>query len=151
LRIEPINRADWPVLIAMGENAFKVSKFIMENLIAPVDLFYSRKITQDENIIGYYLLRPRCVLDGWAPRMSLREDLSGYRAKNGVEGVALVVDPAYRGHGHGKLLMDLPREYGFQYCWGYQQKNLDNIHHWMKRRRLVARLGQLYVTLQDLS
>jgi GNAT superfamily N-acetyltransferase len=146
-----VYQSDLPILIKMGERAFKLSALIVADLIANIDLHYSRKVMVDNIIVGYYILRPKCVIDtvvSWG--MIAREDLTPYRTKHGVEGVALVVDSEYRGHGIGKMLMDLPRQFGFEYVWGNQTKSLDNIHHWLKRRRLVARLGQLFVTVQDL-
>lgn len=102
----------------------------------------------DQRVIGFYILGDRDVLTG-TRRMEPTEDLAPYQGKKGVEGIALGVIPEVRGKGIGNRLKDYPKHLGFDYVWGLQLAELNNLQHWLKRRRLVAKSKEMYATLQD--
>ncbi len=102
----------------------------------------------DQRVIGFYILGDRDVLMGTAS-MEKTEDLTPYEGKKGVEGIALGVIPEARGKGIGNRLKDYPQRLGFDYVWGLQLAELNNLQHWLKRRRLVAKTKSMYATLQD--
>ena len=67
---------------------------------------------------------------------------------DGVEGILLFVEEAYRGKGWGNKLKDMPKEIGYDYVWGRQHKNLNNLDHWLKRRELILEKEREYVTAE---
>jgi GNAT superfamily N-acetyltransferase len=101
-------------------------------------------------IVGFYLLGEHPVSDVVDAETQVKEELSSYAPQQGVEGVALYVDPAYRGQGIASMLKDIPYTSGKDYVWGYQSKHLNNLPQWLKRRRLVAEDPQSYITLADI-
>lgn len=118
----------------------------------------SRKLMRDGTMIGFYLLQEDSIAEltnNRYDRCKPLEDLSVYATKRGIEGIILLVLPAYRGHGYGNLLKDLPRQMGYDYVYGEQFKASPAVlQHWLKRRRLVADCcgptGDVWVTLEDL-
>ncbi len=107
-------------------------------------------VIDGEQVLGFYILGERDVLSGTAG-MDRTEDLSAYEHKRGVEGIALGVVPQARGKGIGNRLKDYPKSLGADYIWGLQLADLNNLEHWLKRRRLVAKTDRMYATLQDLK
>lgn len=71
-----------------------------------------------------------------------------YENLNGVEGVLLGVDKSIMGNGYGTKLKDYTKTLGFDYVWGQQLKSLNNLTHWLKRRKLVAITGDVYITAE---
>lgn len=96
----------------------------------------SRVLLRDGAPIGCYLLRPTDK----APT-----DRPGF-AGNGVEGVSLVVEPEYRGMGYGRLLRSVPDRLGFDFVFGRQLKELENLESWLNSRELLADRGEYWVT-----
>jgi GNAT superfamily N-acetyltransferase len=128
------------------------------------DWSLSRKLVTDR-IVGFYLLHEGSIAEwaetrlawAWAhdcrsvyDNCEIKEDLNWYRGQRGVEGIALVVLPEYRGLGYGAMLKRLPQQMGFQHVFGEHFKSAYNLHHWLKSRRLVAACDGIWVTLQDL-
>ena len=71
-----------------------------------------------------------------------------YDKFNGVEGVLLFVSEDIRGNGWGNKLKDHPKLMGYDYIWGIQLKSLNNLNHWLKRRKLISDNGFSYLTLE---
>lgn len=112
--------------------------------------FLSRILLVDNKIAGFYLLRYSNIeVDVTSKKFTLKEDLSKYRGKQGIEGIALGILPKYKNKGYGKVLRSYPRSLGYDYIWGEQLKDLNNLNDWLKIRRLVAENEESYVTLQD--
>ena len=104
-----------------------------------------------KKIVGFYLLQYNTLFHG----IELNEmkpliDLTPYKNKTGIEGVALWVDPKYRGQGAGNSLKDVPKSLGADYIWGLQFKSLNNLNDWLKRRQLVAENGGVYLTAEKI-
>ena len=71
-----------------------------------------------------------------------------YKDLNGVEGVLLCVDETLRGQGYGNKMKDYPKTLGYDYIWGQQFKDLDNLNDWLKRRVLVGETQYVYITAE---
>lgn len=81
--------------------------------------------------------------------MAAVEDLSPYQDRSGVEGIALAVSGAHRHRSLASMLKNYPRTLGVDYIFGLQYKSLNNLDHWLRRRRLVAYNDTTYCTLED--
>lgn len=116
---------------------------------------YSKSIVveKDGEIIGIYLLGDRQLRDGIIDEEcedNVYVDLDEYDRKNGVEGVALVVDKNHRDLGLGSKLKDYTTTIGADYIWGIQYKELGNLSQWLRRRKLAAENDEVNITVQDL-
>lgn len=105
--------------------------------------------------IGIYLVGDRHLFEVIKDeKATTTEDLSHYANKVGVEGVALAVIPEAQKMGIGKKLKDaLLNMVTADYIFGLQYKNLNNLQHWLRSRRVVAQSSgdeAVYITLQDL-
>jgi hypothetical protein len=101
-------------------------------------------------VLGFYILGDRQLLAGVEEEEATpTEDLSSYGAKTGVEGVALGIIPIARGNGLGSKFKNYPKTLGVDYVWGIQLKQLNNLEHWLKRRRVVAENTESVITLED--
>jgi predicted double-glycine peptidase len=110
-------------------------------------------VEKDGEIIGAYLLGDRQLRDGIIDMEcedNVYVDLDKYDLKNGVEGVALVVDNNYRDLGLGSKLKDYTTTLGVDYIWGVQYKKLGNLTQWLRRRKLAAENDAFNITVQDL-
>lgn len=71
----------------------------------------------------------------------------------GIEGVGLYLLPEYRNKGLGKALIQYPYEIlcdQFSYIWGGQEKDLNNLFDWLKRRELIYDTGRCFYTIASL-
>ena len=169
IRIEPVLVADIDYIIDHSVTTFHGHGLTDEAIVAFIDQAtdwtISKKLLIADQLVGFYLLHEDSVADwaenriAWAAthdcrsvydHCDMKEDLSRYRGQHGVEGVALVVLPEYRGLGYGAQLKKLPRQMGYQHVFGEHFKSSHNLHHWLKSRRLVAECSGLWLTLQDL-
>lgn len=105
--------------------------------------------------IGMYLVGDRHLFEVIKDEKATpTDDLSHYANKVGVEGVALAVIPEAQKMGVGKKLKAaLLNMVAADYIFGLQYKNLNNLQHWLKSRRIVAQSSgdeAVYITLQDL-
>ena len=100
----------------------------------------SRKVMLKDQIVGFYLLRKS--------HCNIPEKYKLDPKLKGAQGLALYLDPRYRGKGIGKQLMDLPKTLGFDYVWGGQAKGLNNLNYWLKRRILIDENDFCYHTLE---
>lgn len=83
---------------------------------------------------------------------NLIQSLKKYKGR-GIEGVALFVRKEYRNLGLGKTLLEYPYEYlskHFSYIWGGQEKDLNNLYDWLKRRELIYDTGTCFYTIGSL-
>ena len=78
-------------------------------------------------------------------------DVHIYDKLIGVEGVALVIKPTYRGLGLASRLKDYTRTLGADYIWGIQYRTLDNLQYWLRRRKLVAQGLDQNITVEDFN
>lgn len=67
---------------------------------------------------------------------------------NGIQGLALCVKKSKRGNGLGNILKKYFRKYGYDYIWGIQHKDLNNINEWLKTRELVFENENYYCTIE---
>jgi GNAT superfamily N-acetyltransferase len=141
----PITPDDHDVALAMVEEEFGPGA--LGYVKAVTDWGISHKLTVEGEIVGVYLLSERTVT---VFSKYSNENLSQYGNKHGVEGIALIVKPRFRGSGLGKKLIELPKALGYDYVFGQHLKTLNNLDHWLKRRRLVAFTDAVWVTLADL-
>lgn len=143
---------------------------LVDYLLGTVDWKISVKAVVDGKVVGFYFLDENdlvttlsyyCAKDKNALEYDIPEvgetdecvvykDLSEYGDKFGLEGVAIGVDPKYKGMGIGKKLIEHSQSLGYDYIWGMQYESLGNIKHWLKRRELVAVVPGIYFTVQDL-
>ena len=79
-------------------------------------------IDEKENIVGVYTLLKNEIYEEFP-------NTEKYEGLDGVEGILLFVEEAYRGKGWGNKLKDMPKEIGYDYVWGRQHKNLNNLDH----------------------
>lgn len=101
-------------------------------------------------MLGYYLFGEQGIKDEINySDFNSKEDLNNYSDKKGLQGVSLFVKPEYRNLGIGRLLKDYSQELPYDYVWGYHSFHLNNLDHWLKRRRLVGQDSNAYVTLRD--
>lgn len=156
VKIENISNRDIPEIYAMAKRQFEKNLNVHEiakTLETDVDWYISKKLTVNGKIVGFYLLNEKNVNEVVEPEYSF-EDLAKYDNKRGVEGIMLMILPECRGYGFGDMLKELPKALGYDYIFGQQLKNLNNLTDWLKRRRLVGELpefGGIYVTLADLK
>lgn len=132
---------------------------IKEKLFRRIDNNLSIKLTKNGQILGVYLLAQNSL-----PKFidNIKKDLfsehKGYRitldvselTDNGLQGIALVVHPRYRGEGFGNMLKDYSENMGYDYVWGIQHKSLKNINDWLKRRKIVFESDNTYCTVKIL-
>jgi len=127
------------------ETADEIKTYL--NIVTDWDI--SKKAVLNNEIIGCYLFNEIPVVSFSKYQI---EDLSKYKDKKGLQGVALVIKPEYRGLSYGRQLREIPLKMGYDYVWGQHLKGLDNIDSWMRfGRRVVADNGGIIVTLMDLD
>ena len=71
----------------------------------------------------------------------------------GIEGVAVFLKQEYRDKGLGRLLINYPYHHlqeNFSYIWGGQEKQLENLFDWLKRRELLYDTGDCFYTIGSL-
>jgi ADP-ribose pyrophosphatase YjhB (NUDIX family) len=124
--------------------------WLVPHVIQHMDPEISLIAMEGDRVIGFYILGRRSILDGVkSEHLKPTEDLKPYRQRQGIEGVALGIVPDRRGTGLGSRFKDYPQTLGADYMWGLQMHDLDNLSHWLKRRRIVARNPEMVATLQD--
>lgn len=158
--------------------ALKVGLKVFEGQMAPkalltylsksADWQLSVKATYQGKVVGFYLLAENQIYDYLIHYMvrdykcysieecnkknsgAIRVDPNIFKELSGVEGVALGVDPSYKGLGIGKKLIEYSQNLPYDYVWGQQYEHLGNIQHWTKRRKIAAYFPGLYLTYQML-
>lgn len=140
------------------------AKNLLSYLAKAADWSISVKATYKGKVVGFYLLNENQMYDYIIHYMvrdykcytfkdcnrknpnSIKVNPEKFRDLEGVEGVALGVDPEYKGIGIGKKLMEYSQNLPYDYIWGQQYESLDNIQHWIKRRDVAAYFPGLYIT-----
>jgi len=152
VQIEPLTQQDLPRVREGIELAFgHYGDWVWSYTEGATDWSISAKAVVESQMAGFYCLNLRDVNDEVAANeFTPLEDLSPYTAKTGLEGVALVVFPEFRGLGIGSALKDATQRLGADYIWGAQLKSLGNLEQWLRRRRKVAENPEMYLTLEDL-
>jgi hypothetical protein len=97
-------------------------------------------VDDENNIKGVYILGGN--------QLNSIVTAKDYKELNGVEGVLLCVDETLRGQGYGNKMKDYPKTLGYDYIWGQQFKDLDNLNDWLKRRVLVGETQYVYITAE---
>lgn len=100
----------------------------------------------DIHIIGVYILRDEAL----PFHLSLKPSGVKYRGR-GAHGVLLAIDPAYKGQGWGRLLIEHPKELGYDYIWGQAMASLNNLEFWKRRREHLATIHGVHITAQQLK
>jgi GNAT superfamily N-acetyltransferase len=121
---------------------------MFDYLIKSVDWGISIKATVGDKIVGCYLLsqEPISSCDSVDD-----EKIKYYSNLYGLQGISLAVSNEYRNMGIGKALRDETLNMGYDYIWGYQSKELNNIDNWVKfGRKIVGETYFDYITLMDL-
>ena len=114
--------------------------YYMRNL-ANVNWEVSALLLNDEdNIKGAYILGNHQI-----PSILAADD---YLGLDGIEGVLLCVDESIRGLGYGNQLKEYPKSLGYDYIWGQQFIPLGNLNDWLKRRELIGRTEDVYITAE---
>ena len=159
-------------------DALKIGLRVFEGQMGPKELLtylakaadwqISVKATYQGKIVGFYLLNENQIYDYLLHYMmrdyncysmeqcnrkhpnSIKVDPMKFKNLNGIEGVALGVDPDYKGLGIGKKLIEYSQSLPYDYVWGQQYEHLGNIEHWIKRRNVAAYFPGLYLTYQML-
>ena len=112
------------------------------NEIQPIDSNLSIVAEVDGKVAGFYIIK-----DANIPLLGKEED-EMLSKLHGIEGVALGIFNEYKEYGIGKEMIEYPKTIGADYIWGLQLKGLGNIDDWLKRRKLYADVGQMYITYQ---
>lgn len=102
------------------------------------DFSESVVLTVNGEIAGFYFLRPG----------NLRPNGDILEGMRGLQGVALGMSSKFKNMGLGKMLISYPQQLGYDYIWGQQLKELDNINDWMKRRKIYAETPGMFITYQ---
>lgn len=141
IKIENIQKEDIDLVVDMASNIFSNVMSYNDNqnyIRSVVDFDISCKLTNDGDIIGFYLLSPKRIKD-----------------KNGLEGIALGIKSEYRGSGLGEKLKDWLEDYakdnGYDFIFGQHLKGLNNIDYWLKRRELYREDDHSYYTIKYLK
>ena len=122
-------------------------KELVEYLLEMTDWSNSYVLVDNDKVVGCYLLAPGDITKY---QEYSKEDLSRYKGKKGIEGVALALLPKYKGQGLGAQLRDLPKTLGYDYIYGEQLHSLNNLDKWLgSGRRLIGDNGEVYITLKD--
>jgi len=159
--VRGISSREFPVVRNLMKKTFgsMASSEVIEEELNLVNWRISIKLVVNGNIVGMYLFSDSVddvysyvEEDSSGENYEPLEDLSPYKNKKGVKGVALLLLPEYRNTGLGKQLIEYPMKYlnGYDYIWGEHLFALGNLGDWTKRRRLVAKSDQYYLTLRDL-
>lgn len=99
-------------------------------------------LVRNNEIVGVYFLSNRRLHERKIDKKDSLKNL------NGICGIALGVDENYRGLGYGDILKDEPQRLGYDYIFGEQLKDLNNIKDWLKRRVLFAEYPHSYLTVE---
>lgn len=139
-------------------------KSLLTYLSKAADWSVSVKATYQGKVVGFYLLTENQMYDYILHYMmrdyncysvkdcetknpgSIRVNPMDFKSLDGVEGVALGVDPDYKGLGVGKKLLEYSQRLPYDYIWGQQYESLGNIEHWTKRREIAAYFPGLWLT-----
>ena len=136
-KIEHILDSDIEYILELADNVFKDSGMNNKTYInSAADWDISIKLVDPfGKIVGFYIFNEN--------QLNRKEYIS-----NGLQGVALGIDPEYKGLGLGKLLINYPIDNmgdRYDYIWGMHLKSLKNIDDWLKRRELISDQG-CYIT-----
>ena len=144
-KIENINEKDIPFILDMCSKIFDnviTYEENMEYLSSAVDWKISKKGCLNGEIIGVYLFNED----------PLPLNISKYNNKKALQGVALALNPKFRGMGYGKQLRDVPLYMNYDYIWSEHLKGLHNINDWLKfGRKLIFENDSSYFTVMNLS
>ena len=159
LEIQPLTKNDLDTVINMcieAFGAFETKDEIRTYLMEQIDVSISKKDVLGSHIVGCYLFNKASIYDFMQdnPTCAL-SDLSSYKDKQGIQGVALVVRNSFKGKGIGKLLRDVPKSMNVDYIWGKHLSDLGNIQQWVQYGRKIVGNGivedeHLIITLMDL-
>lgn len=147
--IQKVSNEDISILkkMVITEFGHMVSLSEMDGILNDViNWNISVKLTLNNRIIGCYLLSDRNIKI--PDNCDIKIDLRKFDDLRGVEGVALIILPEYRKLGYGNMLKNVPKQLGFDYVWGEQLHDLDNLDMWLKRRELIAVCSDMYVTAE---
>ena len=120
----------------MDEEMFK--SYIVINTDFNISLML---LDDNEKIVGAYLLGNNQI-KGFVKNTSKFDELVG------IEGVLLFIEEEYKKLGWGTKLKDYTRTLGYDYIWGQQFKDLNNLEDWLKRRELVGESKFIYFTAE---
>jgi GNAT superfamily N-acetyltransferase/predicted double-glycine peptidase len=144
IKIQSIQKIDMKEILNMCSCIFtNVMNYteIQRYLIATTDFEKSFKLTDNNKIIGCYLIN----------EITLPE----LPNKIGLEGIALAIIPSYRKYGLGEKLKDYLEQYGkdnnYDFIFGEHLKGLNNINDWLKRRELYKETESSYFTIKYLN
>lgn len=141
IKIEKIKKEDIDEVVNIASHIFSnvMPYDANQSYIRSVtDFDISCKLTNNDEIIGFYLLSPKNLKD-----------------KKGLEGIALGVKPEYRGKGLGEKLKDwfenFAKSNGYEFIFGQHLKGLHNIDSWLKRREIYKEDEHSYYTIKYLK
>lgn len=127
-----------PAVVSQGWWKDDPERGIRDDCVKHADRNLSHVVIHDGSVVAAYLLKPDDREDTGA--LDLLDD--------GVEGVALVVSPAFRGMGIGRALKSLPEAMGASHVVGSHLKALGNLDRWLATREVIAEKDDLWVTLR---
>lgn len=145
IRIRQIKDSDIPVIFENLHDTYdklNLSNKTIMKMIGNYDKDLSVVLEINGEIGGFYFFKKNNI-----PKTDKKE-YDELKDLKGIEGVALGVFKKFRNKGYGKLLINYPKKLGYDYIWGYQLKDLENLNDWLKRRKLYFDGGGLYVTYQ---
>jgi hypothetical protein len=105
----------------------------------------SAVLTLDDRVIGFYFIGDMQIPDTGNPLYDELKDLRG------VMGISLGILPKYKELGLGKKLINWSQRLPVDYIWGGQEKSLNNINDWRKRREIYYDGPDFYLTFQMLN
>lgn len=135
------------------DEIFSDAKFGFDAAKSYVDETISKSISINDKIIGVYLLGdtqlPEILSyydndfkDKFSYKLEKDANIENYKDKKGIYGIFLYVLPEYRNEGYGKKLIEYSQSIG-DYVWGQHDLKLNNIEHWLKKRKLIGRIYYL--------
>ena len=157
ITVKPFDAEQLELVLDMAAKIFR--KYMSETklrqyLISQTDLTLSLSAYYKNEIIGFYLIGDNQVPCNFSENQLFisRNEYLRILEMNGMEGVALVVLPDYRGAGIGKMLiqasLDVATKFHKQYIWGQHYMSLNNLKEWLKIRTHFASDNEVHYTLK---
>lgn len=92
---------------------------------------YVVKTIEHNTVVGFYLLKPKNL------------PITPYNTQKGIQGVSLGLLPEYRNQGVGDKLRRIPFSLPYDYIWGFQGYELNNVSNWTKFGRKIVYKGAI--------
>src|SRR3989304_4359086 len=126
----------------------KIERFISEDIDEVKQLIKIIGVMLLSDFSFYWLLETYKEDD-----KNISKKIKKYKNKEGLRSVFFGIDRKYQKKGLGsKMIEYIQKNYKqFDYLWGIQHKEISNMEFFLKRRKVVAEIGNSVYTVQDLK